>query len=221
MKLFDPNNATNNFFTVNNGTKYYLWCATARDLDFTGNTDVDRERTTVYMKGLSFREEYGFTNGITWKHRRIIFATKGVPDASTYNASSGGMVRTWLAQDASSAAGTSSVVFAGTAKDWSTPFTAQLDRKRVHVLYDKTRLYRAGNQAAHSHSIKTYLPLERNFTYADEEDGGNMISSPWSSNNRNDLGDVFVWDIFTDVGANSTTDTMTVRGDATLYWHEK
>lgn len=221
MRLYDPNNPSNNFFSVGKGTFAYLWCATARPLDLTGNTDVDRERTTVYMKGLRMRDVFGFSGGKTWNHRRIVFATKGVQDENTYSVTSNGVTRKWLAQTDTQASGTASVLFEGVLnKDYATLFMGKTDRSRVHILYDKTVAYRSGNDQAHSHHRTTYVPLEKNFTYDEDENGDTTTSSVWSANTRGTLGDVFVWDILNDVGAEDA-DTMTVRGDATLYWHEK
>jgi len=220
MRLFDPNNPSLDYFAVGPGRYAYLWCATARIMDYTGITSMDREVSTVYMKGLRMHGEYGFSGGITWRHRRIVFATKGVHDDNLYAETSDGYRRLWRAQSETQAASTGAVVFEGSGKDSSTTFTAKCDRSRIHVLYDKSRVYRAGNDQAHSHVITDYIPFEQNFTYNDDENGKEVLRSPWSSNNRNHLGDVFVWDIFTDVGATEE-DSMTVRGDATLYWHEK
>lgn len=221
MKLYDQANPTLNYFTVGKGTYGYLWCATARPLDVTGNTDVDRERTTVYMKGLRMRDAFGFTGGITWRHRRIVFATKGVQDETTYEITTNGVTRQWLAQDNIQLNGTAAVVLDGAiGKDFGTIFTGKTDRSRVQILYDKSRTYRAGNDQAHQHDFVHYVPLEKTFTYDEDENGDTSTSSVWAANKRGTLGDVFVWDLFADIGAGDD-DTMTIRGDATLYWHER
>ena len=164
---------------------------------------------------------YGFTGGVTWNHRRIVFATKGIQDDNTYEITSNGVTRQWLAQDTLQWTGTAKFVLDGEMnKDFANIFTGKTDRQRVHVLYDKFRTYRSGNDKAHSHNVRTYIPFEKNFIYDDDENTDTTTSSVWSANTRGTLGDVFVWDLFSDVGATDD-DTMTVRGDATLYWHEK
>lgn len=220
MKTHDPANPLLNYFAFGRGSHYFLWCPTARGLDATGNTGSDREKSEVYYKGLRMQDEIGTNDGSPWRWRRIVFTTKGVHDDDTHAITSAGQVRLWKPQSTAAIAGTADAVFEGGTDDYSTYMSAKTSNRRVRILYDKIRTLRGGNDSAHVHVHSTYIPLEKTFTYDDDESGTSIESSVWSANNRYSLGDVFVWDMFSDGGAPEDA-VLTIRGDATLYWHEK
>lgn len=223
MALYDPNNVTNNFFAASTGTHAYLFCPTARSQNTGLSEEQDRRRTTVYMKGYGEKLELGPNNGATWKWRRIVFETKGIQDSTTYQFTSNGYRRLFREQTSAALLSTAATVLEGTVgPDHSTVFTAKPDRSRVKVHSDVTRVMRSGNDFAHLHNYKVYYPFDRNLIYDDDEQGGSETTSPFASTGNHGMGDVYIWDIFTDVGApNVSTDSLFVRCDGTIYWHEK
>lgn len=222
MSLYDPDNTTNNYFSQVRGGASYLWCPTARLKDATGIEDVDRVKSMVYMKGLREKVELVPNNGAIWKWRRIVFETKGIRDTSTYQFTSDGYRRLWRKQSPTSGIATANTVFEGTStSDLSTYFTAKVDRNAVKVHFDKTRVIRSGNDFGGFKTARDYYPFNRSFRYEEDEDGGHSSTSHWATLGNHYMGDVYVWDIITDAGAPNSTDFIVVRGDATIYWHEK
>nr|QXN75480.1 MAG: capsid protein [Genomoviridae sp.]QXN75482.1 MAG: capsid protein [Genomoviridae sp.]QXN75484.1 MAG: capsid protein [Genomoviridae sp.]QXN75486.1 MAG: capsid protein [Genomoviridae sp.] len=219
-RMYDPANVTNNFFSMPRGGTSYLYCPTAMGRE-NNNVASVRNNSTVYMKGLSEKMELSPTNGKTWKWRRIVFSTKGFRPASSYIATTDGYLRLWRAMAPADEFVLADRVFQGLATtDFGTYFTGKVDTNRVKLHMDKTTVLGSGNQNAYLRSYNHWIPMEKNFRYDEDENGDEYSSSPWSAEGNYNLGDVFIWDIFTDVGAD-TADTLTVRSGTTLYWHEK
>lgn len=222
MALYDPANVGNNYFAAPTGTTSYLFCPTARAMNTGIPEEQDRRATTVFMKGYGEKLELGPNTGATWKWRRIVFETKGVYDSSTYQFTSNGFRRIWRPQSVANFTATAELVLEGVVGyDHSTVYTARPDRTRVKVHSDVTRLLRSGNDFPHVHSFKPYYSFEKNLTYDDDESGGSDTTAYFSNTGNRGMGDVYIWDIITDVGAKVGEDSIFIRGDGTLYWHEK
>lgn len=220
MRLYDPNTPANQFFSMPRGTNSYLWCPTARSRANENLTNV-RNNSTVYYKGLSERLELSPSGGKTWKWRRLVFSMKGFKPTNAFFESSEGVLRIWRTMPIVDQEALSNLVFKGELLvDFSTPFTGQVDTNRVKIHYDKTRVLSNGNQNAYLRNPRHWIPLEKNFRYDEDENGDEYRSSVWAAPGNHNLGDVFVWDIFADVGAD-TGDSLTVRSGTTIYWHEK
>lgn len=223
MRLYDPSNPSLTFFSQNRGASSFLWCPTYRLLDSDTHVPAARNASTVYMKGLSEKLHLSPSTGHSWKWRRIVFETVGAhpPVAKVVANTSEGYLRLWTPQPEDERNDLANTVFEGTTGvDFSTYFTAKVDRHRVKIHYDRTQILRSGNDVAYEKDFRLYHSFDKNFYYDDEENGEETQTSGWASNRRGGLGNVFVWDLFNDIGAPEGA-SMTVRSGTTLYWHEK
>lgn len=223
MRLFDPNNPTLNFFAMPRGLNTYLWSPTARLKDAGTGTfyETARTKSTVYWKGVNERLEMSPTNGVSWKWRRLVIEMKSYRPGIAYEETSAGYVRKWARLPDVDATALAGLVFDGTNElDYNTFFLGKTDSNRVKVHYDKTRVLSTGNQASYIKTYKQWMPLEKNMIYDEDEVGNIESNQPWAATGMKGMGDIFIWDIFTDIGAG-VADTLTLRNSSTVYWHEK
>lgn len=223
MPLFDADNPTLNYFAMSRGTSSYLFCPTYRDKELEAATESDRNRSTVYMKGYAETVHLGPSTGNSWKWRRIVFETKNShPALSDVSAeTSSGYKRLWKNQTEAQRNTLAGTLFEGTpTTDQSTYFTAKADRTRARIISDQTHILRNGNDVAYEKDYRKYYSFERNLVYDDDENGATETTSGWAADSRSGMGDVFIWDIFIDIGAPEGA-ALTVRSHSTLYWHEK
>jgi len=232
MALLDPGNSTLNFTTYNAGSSTsYVFCPTYRTRGLGVNTEALRESDTIYRKGYREVVTLSPNKGTTWKWRRIVFETRGFRPITT-NVSvltSSGWRRLWQAFPTAERDALWASLFEGGNPDWSTNFTAKVDTNMVKLHSDKIRYLRSGNDSAHEHRFRCYYPFEKNMTYVGDEDGLDIksdASTGYAAPGMKGMGDVFIIDMFTDIGGTPpspgvTGDFLSIRIDATDYWHEK
>nr|QEV81543.1 hypothetical protein [unidentified] len=219
-----------------NGTVYQaVWCATARpaeDSESTPGSAIDqgiRNRTTVFMRGLRERIELRTNSGISWQWRRIVFTMKGSAiHQDTFNPgtslvareTSEGMVR-MFSQSQTVTDRVVDIVFRGTnQQDWSNHFIAPVDRTKVTVISDTSRVIQSGNNSGVFRMYKPYYRFNKNLVYQDEEVGDHTTAGMFSVTSKSGMGDCYVYDLFYPNGGTSS-DTISVDIEASLFWSEK
>lgn len=221
----------------------FLWGATQRDntLNASGSTgtrftQATRTSSAPFMVGLSEKIEIQCNTGMPWQWRRICFTMKGppiVPNSSTSGAyfnnaleTSYGYTRVMNQIPGNPGSNPMYalmvVVFKGQVNsDWNDPMTASTDNSRVSIKYDKTTTLASGNEDGFIRSYRRWHPMKRTLVYDDDEAGGGESASGFSTIGRAGMGDYYVLDMFRARQGSATTDQLTVRPEATLYWHEK
>lgn len=222
MALYDYNTPANTAISVPGGPvgsiRSYLWAATARDRQ-DSFYQANRTSKNVYWKGIKETITFTCTTAVSWKWRRIVFSVKGYkPENSYTELSNGNYRRTW---NPTVDATLPTKLFQGTSGvDFTSVTTANVDTDWCKLLYDKTRIFRSGNQSPHEHMAKIYIPLEATMNYDEDENGGMMDSTYWASPGIKGMGDVFILDYFECI-QGASTDIMQIRSQTTAYWHEK
>lgn len=200
-----------------------------------------RTASTCYLKGIAERYTLLPNDPSVWWHRRVVFATKvlyaeavsslagnGViapqPDASTTT------TRKFRDMSSDNGAGYSTVatalatdIFEGVyTTDWVDPMRAKLDRTRITVLSDRLVQIKSNNDSPAPRIVKHWTPINKSIVYQDEENGTTMSVSPFSVNSKRGIGNVYVADFFECPVPNSTTTTtLTLDSEQTMYWHER
>lgn len=243
-------NATtiNNLTVLGNRSAVSLWCATARTLgnaaqagNPTWADNSDRMSQTVFMRGLSEHVNVQTNSGLPWQWRRICFAVRtgaqslfNTPlgtDSPTqswvpYADSSVGMGRLWFDENLNAQPNTVaaqfSVLFKGTVnQDWNNVITAAVDTARVDLKYDKTISIFPNNSSGTLREHKLWHPMNKNLTYADDEQGVTEVGSYYSVTDKRGMGDYYVMDFIVPAAFGTTQDVLNIGSTSRLYWHEK
>ncbi|UOK20988.1 capsid protein [Chifec genomovirus UA13_96] len=221
----------------------YLWCATNRDNTQGNGGGVGnkfnvstRTSSSPYMVGLSEKIEIQCNTGMPWQWRRICFTMKGPSLLPTSTASgqtfsdaaelSTGWARMMNQSTGSPTSlpksGLTSILFKGTVNsDWLDPMTAPTDNSRVSIKYDKVVTLASGNEDGFIRTYKRWHPMRKTLYYNDSESGGAEVAAGRSVLGKQGMGDYYVVDLFRARQGSASTDQLTVRPEATLYWHEK
>lgn len=215
----------------------FLWNATAQSLDAQSviPNQASRTATTCYMRGLSEHLRVSTNSGIPWFHRRICFTTKspfqntdtsGTLVRPTYLESSAGVQRLWF--NATNNANSSDVneiygrVFRGqNGLDWNDALIAPTDPTRISVKFDRTWVYKSGNQVGTHKERKVYHAMNKNIVYDDDESGDAELQSYNSTQAKPGMGNYFVMDIIQALQGGTSSDILRIDSNATLYWHER
>jgi len=219
-------------------TQQYImvWNATARDLNATPSSigaasdEATRTASTCFMKGLREDCQITTSDGLPWQWRRICFTMKGGALTATQTTgyqltetSTQGVKRVVNTAYGSGPVGAiQALLFRGQAGvDWSNLMSAPLDRTKINVKYDKFRSIRAGNDAGTIRDYKLYHPMNKNLVYDDDENGGKMTTSAYSTISKSGMGDYYVVDLFQPRTGGTNQSVLRFEPTATLYWHEK
>lgn len=214
----------------------FAWNATGRDLNAATSTlgaasdEATRTSSTCYMKGLREDCQITTSDGLPWQWRRICFTLKGTALSSTQvtgyqltEFGTQGVKRVVNTAFGSTAVGAiQALVFRGQAGvDWSNLMTAPLDHTKINIKYDKFRSIKAGNDAGTIRDYKLYHPMNKNLVYDDDENGGKMTTSAFSTTSKPGMGDYYVIDLFQPRTGGTASSVLRFEPTATLYWHEK
>lgn len=224
-----------------NNCAVFLWCATARDNTINNGAtgakgtffDVaTRMSSKPYMVGLKEACEIQVNNGMPWQWRRICFTLKGPIGINVTSSfalaleSSNGWTR--VANQVSDNTGSGDQyalyerLFRGqNTSDWNDPMTAKVDQSRVTLKYDKTISIASGNEQGLVRKYNRWHPMKKTLVYNDDELGGTEASSPFSTFGKAGMGDYYVVDLFRARNGAATTDQLSFRPEAVLYWHER
>lgn len=214
-----------------------LWCATARfshnittgDPNSTAMT-AGRSAPTCYLVGLSEKVMYSTDGPDQWYHRRIIFNYKGIGPRTTNNIGAnqvayftpdGSPQRLFTPLNTDQTGWLNGSLYEGAnGGDWNNTLTAKLDRRRVGIMSDTTTIIKSGNSSNVLQTRKYWTPIRKNIVYDDDYNGTSDQSSPWSTQAKPGVGDIYVLDQFY-CATRLTTVNLTVNFEPTLYWHEK
>lgn len=222
--LYNAANPTTNFLTLGTGSpKVFLFCPTYRTSGSAGFSQI-RTASTVYQKGYREHIQVSSASNAPWKWRRIVFETKGMrpnPTDVAISDTANGFMRLWKAMTDGAFTSLKNTIFAGAeGKDWSSTYLAKLDTAKFKLHFDKTRIVRSGNDRGFEYNYHHYFPFEKTFRYDEDESGMSMETSGWSALGRAGMGDVFILDMFQDLGGDENDDLF-VRSQSAHYWHER
>lgn len=227
-------------------SRVFLWMPTARPALHSNQqfpaaiNSTMRTSQETYWPGVKERVRWQTYSGMTWQWRRIVFFFKGSDivgvdnndpedspvfrqDPGVVGTRNGGMVRLVNEVPSDIAAPLKDIVFTGTeGADWIDAVTAGLDRKKIRVAYDVTRNLRSRNEYGTAGKLNLWHPIRGNVVYGGDESGDIWVPSPFSSEAPQSVGDMYIMDIFQQVGAGSTAeDSLQIEFNATAYWHER
>lgn len=233
---------------IPNNVGYVMWRPTSMDLTQAGGgpnsivNQAQRTSSTCYMVGLSEHIRVETSSGNPWFHRRICFTSKNPVFYSRNDADPSGTERDQIAQGAietsngwqrlaanmladtlpQTVLAQKGVLFKGSeGVDWDDVITAPIDTTRVDLKYDRTFVYRSGNQAGILKEHKLFHPMRHNLVYDDDESGDTMTTITVSVVDKRGMGNYHVLDLFSQGTSGATTDRLSIRFNSTLYWHEK
>lgn len=234
---------TTNAAVVNGGLNdtqvaCFIWCATARDnTTNSGGTPGNvlnmstRTSSTPYMVGLKESIEVQCNTGMPWQWRRICFTYKGPLLTNTTSfasaiETSNGWVRVLNQLPGNPGSDPQYSFFVKLFKgqntsDWVDPMIAKTDNSRVTIKYDKTITLASGNEDGFIRKYSKYHPMNKTLVYDDDELGGGTNVTTFSTEAKAGMGDYYVVDLIRARQGSATTDQLTFRPEATLYWHEK
>jgi hypothetical protein len=194
------------------------------------------------MRGLKENIRIQTSSGIPWFHRRICFTFRNSPQPfdikapgdtpsvtyTSYLDTTNGIERLLFNQYVNSQPATiaaqQGVIFRGTqGKDWDDPIIAPVDATRVDLKYDKTRVYRSGNQAGTLREIKLWHPMNKTLVYDDDESGDIEDSggSYVSVSDKRGMGNYYILDIIQAGAGSGAGDLLQMKCNSQLFWHER
>lgn len=226
------------YVVAGGGPNAFLWNATAQSLDGTSvvPNQASRTATNCYMKGLSEHLRVSTSSGLPWFHRRICFTSKKTyepatnPGATvprvTFLDTTSGIERLWFNisrnNDSADELTLYAFLFRGVInQDWTDPIIAPVDPTRVTKMFDRTWVYKSGNQVGTHREHKLYHSMEKTLMYDDDEAGEQELQSYYSTTAKPGMGNYFVVDIFSALAGGTSSDIIKIDSNATLYWHER
>lgn len=232
---------------TNANLAWVMFRPTGMDLitNVTGNTVVQeaaRTATTCYMRGFAEHVRVETSTGNPWFHRRICFTSRdnvfilpnpadatgtersqiasGVFETSNGNQRlAANMTIDTLSQTYLNQKG---VLFKGAeGVDWDDVIIAPVDTARVDLKYDKTFVYKSGNERGILREMKLWHPMNKNLVFDDDQSGVTEQTADYSVRDKRGMGNYHVLDIFSQGTSGATTDRLSIRFNSTMYWHEK
>jgi len=223
-----------------------LWNASARNLAdtptsaFTMAGTNQRTRSDVFFVGAKEKISIRTNTSAAWRWRRIVFTHKGLLPGFEFDdlartffqvTTASGLVemqRPVVALPFPLTASLYEYVFRGFGvnnvsappRDWVDPMTAPVDTTRILVMSDMVKTINSGNDAGIVRTFNMWHPVRKNINYADNENGGEMTSSPLSTTSRLGIGDIYVMDLITG-NTEDAGDILDWLPTSTVYWHEK
>jgi len=212
-----------------------LFCPTGMYQTAVSN-DYNRNTGTCFIRGYRENIRINVSNGGPWFHRRIVFSYKGNiygdddefgPDSNTvyYDNAPGGVPQKIYGRVINDVNGDAlgllhSLLYKGArAVDWLDFRNAPVDTKRVSLISDRVRMYKAGHDEGHAHPYKTWLSFNKNLVYDDDSVGDAVSASAYSTSAKPGMGDVYIYDAFFPESQNAGT--LFFNPEGTLYWHER
>lgn len=222
----------------------YGWIATARDNTNTpgvpagGVDDSSRTADNVFMRGVREVISFETQSNLPFTWRRICFTFKGqeiLRDRTSaavgtiyQQASPPGWMRATTHLLGLSVTSTfvydqlEELLFRGRRNlDWWDVMSAQVDRHRVGLRYDRTRHFKSGNDVGIQRKIKLWHPMNSTLEYNADESAGGRVESVLSANTNISMGDYYIIDFFQFVTTSTINDAISFRPETALYWHER
>lgn len=214
------------------GTRAVIWNASARIAENSVGDKlyplaVGRHRSTIFFKGIKERVQIKTNSSAPWEWRRIVFSVKTNlfgdsfdPATALYWRRTGDGYKRMIA-DAPLVTLYGRIFKGADQSDWIDPQIAALDRDRITVHYDKKRTINAGSAGGVTRHFPIWHGFNKNFKYDDVEDGGNIGTSPFCSEGKYGLGNVYIVDLFACGLGSGAEDELEFTPSTTMYWHEK
>lgn len=219
MSTYDPDNTGHLYMEIGPATTIFLWNASARGLeaDAVEAGETERQRHTIFVRGLRQHVEYATNDGAAWQHRRVVF-TSHMQDNDLWEDDVTGMRRIY--RSIATNDGRLANIYAGNVADQSGLFMGRLDR-RLNVISDQQFRINSHNANGSVITRKFWHPFNANLTFnEDPDDESPTASRSYYAADTSKLGNIYVMDVFRDIGAASSS-RLVIRDQATLYWHEK
>lgn len=199
----------------------YMWCPTYRQNGATSAYNR-RGKTRTYFRGIKENVELFLPSACPLQWRRIVVSSPlNVVNTVSYDTANVFQQGRTQTPQFSSYFAFLEVIMQGTfGIDYNNHFTAKIDTKRARVMYDKVRTISPKTTKGAIQKFKFWHPVNKSLIYDDEEEGGNINSSPWavqSPGNDN----VYVIDLFANFNAALTTERARWAVQSTVYWHER
>lgn len=243
---FDDNAIRGAEIPSNGSPHMFIWCPTARGLRQIFENDrvevpAGRSKSTCWIKGIKEKITIATLSGVPWRWRRIVFSHKGElsigPEfegditTSVVTTADGREIyyRNTHELDQDNRIPFGDYLFVGQGQgpgadggriDWTDYMTAPADNRRFNIMYDKVVTVQSGNDSGVLRNYNRWHPVEKNLVYGDEEIGGQVLTSYKSTNSKPGIGDVYIVDIFTSVGVDSSN-VLLFTPNSAVYWHEK
>lgn len=211
----------------------FLFSPTAREKAVNNTTpggildESTRTKSTTYAKGYRERISIATNTALPWTWRRIIFTMKGTfnylgSGTPLFLLTSNGHARVISETTTTQQTVLESFLFDGQkGLDWRTTLEAKVDTTLVSVISDTTMIITPQTTAGALKNMQRYYPIEKNVVYAEDEFGGQALTSPWSTQSKQGMGDMLIYDIFTPRSGSTISDQLNLDIQATYYWHEK
>ncbi|AGU67658.1 capsid protein [Gerygone associated gemycircularvirus 1] len=202
-----------------------------------------RTSSTCFMRGLAENLRIETSSGNPWFHRRVcitsrddnfrLVATGDNTGPQAAIMASGGIETSngWQRLAGNAQAGSEldrtivvwlELLFKGRqGRDWDDIISAPVDTTRVDLKFDKTYIYRSGNESGILKEKKLWHRMNKNLYFDDDELGAGMESHDYSVTDKRGNGDYHIFDFFSQGSSGTTDDRLKVRFTSTLYWHEK
>lgn len=201
-----------------------------------------RTSSVCYMKGFAENIRIETSTGNPWFHRRICIASRDPSFTSRNPGDASGTERDYAAAGAIETSNGFqrlasnvlldtltntyttwlAIIFKGTqGLDWDDFVTAPIDTTRVDLKFDKTWVYRSGNQSGVLKERKLWHPMNKNLYYDDDEAGAGETTATYSVRDKRGMGDYHIFDFFSQGSSGQTADLLKIRYTSTMYWHEK
>lgn len=216
--------------TAAGAVRFHFWPATARTMitDNPQYSAAKRTKSKTFMVGLKEEVHFETQTGAPWEWRQIVFSIKGfhnlpwVDSYVAYNGNTSGYMRGQREMDSGAQGILTELIFKGAeGVDFVGYMNAPLDRSRIHVMRDRTRQIRSGNEIGTLRKYDDWLPMRKTLTYNDDEQGSEFLSRRWASMAKGGMGDVYVVDMFRTIVTSDPNDLLSWRNNSTLYWHER
>lgn len=220
---------------------------TAMDLDTSSNPNSvvnipSRTASICYMRGFAENIRVETSSGNPWFHRRVCICSRSPLFLTLSTSDTAGVDRAYAAAGAIETSNgwqrlasnvitdtmtttTSqwlSLLFKGAqGVDWDDYVTAPVDTNRVDLKFDKTWIYKSGNQQGILKEKKLWHPMNKNLYFDDDESGDHEEGRTYSVSDKRGMGDYHIFDFFSQGSTGSTSDRLKIRFTSTMYWHEK
>lgn len=197
------------------------WCPTAR---YRSADENQRNRATVYMKGIAENILLTTNSDVPWVWRRIVFRTTDIysqfASLDTNDTTLKTYYRNMNVDQTQNPVVVEDLLTGYNGTDWVDPLNGKVNTQKYVVLEDKVRMITTASTRGVFKKIKKYYGINKNFTYDDEENGGGESSSPWGVMDTSRGGNVYIFDMIRSASAVAGSN-VTLRVQSTLFWHEK
>lgn len=221
-------------------SEYTINCITFRPRTSGFDTEWSRSAQETQFVGFANRGHINITGDSSWIHRRIIFEfSRRIGDAILPGNSTNGLM--WNSNRyafplSSGDATWHDLVFTGKlGVDWASPVDAPVDKKRVKIWQDRTRIFNMNGDTLRCARFYGGLFPRKRAVYSEDESGYDVdapepmdgvtqgqSSSGWLVESSDGMHNLYVLDIVDEIRAqNAERGAFNLRLNTKVYWHER